>query len=307
VLLQHTLRHVLSTEPKQRVGYFKALLSLTDLDLLQARVSAVRSTLLKGDRAEVLTAVDALARTPAKASVKALNDLADGAPSKEQIATGVNAALKDAGALLLGERLVTRERLLDALDAAVASRREASFPLAAFSSRPITAQIPGLPDVTAYTSALAQSDRDAARLVPVISAVLSVREFTELGHPVDCPVCATTDALTPARMEALRNQLHRTEAVDAAAAEAKQVLETTRHSLEQLGVALRATVPAASGWDSEQLQVASRQLAELNVDAAQLVNARSTAAEISTVVRPGESGGSDACEPAYSIPDASAL
>lgn len=39
VLLQHTLRHVLSTEPKQRVDYFKALLSLTDLDEFRARQS----------------------------------------------------------------------------------------------------------------------------------------------------------------------------------------------------------------------------------------------------------------------------
>ena len=31
VLLQHLLRHALSTEPKQRVAYFKALLSLSDL------------------------------------------------------------------------------------------------------------------------------------------------------------------------------------------------------------------------------------------------------------------------------------
>lgn len=282
VLLQHTLRHVLSTEPKQRVGYFKALLSLTDLDLLQARVAAARSTLQKGDRGEALTAVDTLSRTPAKATAKALNDLADAALSREQIAASVDAALQDAGALLLGERPPTRERLLDALDQSVALRREAAFPLAAFSSRPITARTPALPDLGGYISALAQSDRHAARLVPIISAVLSVRDFTELGRPVDCPVCATPDALTPARMKALRTQLRRTEAVDAAAADAKRVLEAARHSLGQLGAALQAIVPAASRWDSEQMQAASRQLRELNVDAALLANARSTAGEIST-------------------------
>ncbi|MFB9283912.1 AAA family ATPase [Pseudoclavibacter helvolus] len=40
VLLQHTLRYVLSTEPKQRATYFKALLALSDLDVLRARVKA---------------------------------------------------------------------------------------------------------------------------------------------------------------------------------------------------------------------------------------------------------------------------
>lgn len=56
VLLQHILRDVLSTEPKQRcpltqrVGYFKALLSLTDLDMLQERVVSVRSVLERGIR-----------------------------------------------------------------------------------------------------------------------------------------------------------------------------------------------------------------------------------------------------------------
>jgi hypothetical protein len=42
VLLQHILRHAVSTEPKQRVAYFKALLSMSDLDLLRDQVSDVR-------------------------------------------------------------------------------------------------------------------------------------------------------------------------------------------------------------------------------------------------------------------------
>ena len=42
VLLQHILRHALSTEPKQRVAYFKSLLSLSDLDLLRERVAEGR-------------------------------------------------------------------------------------------------------------------------------------------------------------------------------------------------------------------------------------------------------------------------
>lgn len=45
VLLQHILRHALSTEPKQRVAYFKSLLSLIDLDLLRERVGEARKRL----------------------------------------------------------------------------------------------------------------------------------------------------------------------------------------------------------------------------------------------------------------------
>lgn len=64
VLLQHTLRHVLSTQPKERVAYFKSLLLLTDLDALRERVTLARRRLTSEPTTPAGRSFTALASTP---------------------------------------------------------------------------------------------------------------------------------------------------------------------------------------------------------------------------------------------------
>lgn len=279
VLLQHILRHVLSTEPKQRVGYFKALLSLTDLDLLHERVAAVRSTLEREVPGATLAVVATLFQTPAAQAAAALQAAADGDLDTEAIEMVVDVALLAAGSALLGTPCASPAELQAALEAVIAELNEETFPLGAFAASAVV-DAPSRPDLHAYADALGQADRDAAHLAPLLAAALAVEDLAGLDHPMDCPICATPGALTPARIATLRDQLRRTEAVDAAAIAASGVVQAARQDLERRLLALPGAVPAAGAWSPGQLATAAAQLRQLDVDDALAAPTQAAAAAL---------------------------
>ncbi|MCV7070305.1 AAA family ATPase, partial [Mycobacterium rufum] len=93
VLLQHILRHVLSTEPKQRVGYFKALLSLTDLDSFRERVRTARGRVEAEQLGAALQRVGALTATPAASAGTAISALTKKPLTAESARTAIDEAL----------------------------------------------------------------------------------------------------------------------------------------------------------------------------------------------------------------------
>jgi AAA domain len=266
VLLQHILRHALSTEPKQRVGYFKALLSLTDLDLLREHVAAARADVERVPVGSSLTAVGGLAATPAAAAGATLKALADRTLDAKEAASAVDVALLDAGAAVLGSKSSDLERLVQAVKQEAAAQRESAFPLAAFALGGSTPAAPAPVEAESYETFLSDADQAAARLAPVLSAVLSVEEYGSLEHPVDCPVCGTASALTPERLTALRDQLHLTRAVDTAAGATAAAISDTRHELDVLGADVRRVVPLVAAWGDEQIAKANAQLLTFGVD-----------------------------------------
>ncbi len=279
VLLQHILRDVLSTEPKQRVGYFKALLSLTDLDLLHGRVTAVRSTLEQEAPGVMLAVVATLLQTPAAHAAAAIQTVADGGLDAGAIATVVDVALLTAGSALLGAPPTSRHELQAALEAVIAEQNDETFPLRAFTATAVV-DAPSRPDLDTFANALGQADRDAAHLAPLLAAALAVEDLAGMDHPMDCPICATPNALTPARIATLRDQLRRTTAVDAAAAAAGGVVQAARQDLERLLSTLPGAVPPAGTWSPEQLATAAAQLRHLDVDDALAVPAQAAAATL---------------------------
>lgn len=284
VLLQHILRHVLSTEPKQRVGYFKALLSLTDLDVLREHVAATRGTLEREPPGSSLTLLDALDTTPAAAAGATLKSLAATIDVAAGLARRADAALLDAGAATLGSRAATLQELAETVEMTVAAQAERAFPLGAFAVKGAIPSTPAPPGTEAYETTLGAADEAAARLAPVLTAVLAVDEYASLNHAVDCPVCGTDSALTPDRMAALREQLGLTRAVDTAAGATTRLVNDSRHVLD---VALRSAgdlVPTAATWPDEQMTAATAQLRELGVDPAVAFAAREGAQQIATAV-----------------------
>ncbi|GDY33868.1 AAA family ATPase [Gandjariella thermophila] len=266
VLLQHTLRHVLSTEPKQRVGYFKAVLSLTDLDLLRERVAALRSSLDREPVGAALRATAALTPTPAGDVAAKLRESTGSTSDRASAAATVEEALLDAGAAILGTRSTSLDELRGAVEAALDAQRENVFPLAALTiSSPVPDPV-SAPGFDSYTAALAAADRRAARLAPVLAAVLRVDEYATLDHPTDCPVCATPSALTPQRLEVLRDLQRRTREVDTSARNASGAIDRARRQLDELVDAVRTLVPAAAHWSEGEVAEATARLRELEVD-----------------------------------------
>lgn len=263
VLLQHTLRYVLSTEPKQRVSYFKALLTLTDLDQLRQRVTQAAARFEQSPVGPAVAAARALLRTPLAETGRALLGV-DGT-DVVGAATAVRKILLEAARLATGMTSADLESLTDNLREAVARHRDSVFPLRAFDPG---AQVPDDPaplDLTRYAQALRSADRAAASLAPMIAAVLSVSAYQDLAQPVECPVCATPEALTPARLAALREQMRRTGAVDEAVAAALAQVGQSRAIVGRLRDAMPDGVPASAEWTPEQVGDAGRQLDRLGV------------------------------------------
>lgn len=279
VLQQHTLRHVLSTLPKDRVAYFKSLLSLTDLDLLRDRVAQARRRLSSQPPTPAGRVYAALASTP-------FCDLAElvrvALPASEQEATQlVHEALLTAGTQALGQRPDDLEAMTAGVQAAVQSQREAVFPLAAFTGASPPPE-PAPVDLADYAAALAAADREAAALAPIFAAVLAVPALTGGDEPLDCPVCATPGALTPQRLAALRDELRRGATVETAAQAAALSLRTGMEAARRTRGQLPAVVPAVGSWTAEQVQLGRQQMVDLGLDAALLLAAGAAAGRVRT-------------------------
>jgi len=269
VLLQHTLRHVLSTEPKARVGYFKALLSLTDLDDLGKRVAAARTRLEQVPAEPALHLVEALSGTELSDVADTLRGLTPGAVlSGTEIVddeAAVAAVLLRAGHSATGSTEETVEDLLERLRQTVHDQRLAVFPLEDFFATAVPDSITDV-DRSRYQQALAEADRSVAVLAPVFEAVLAAPGHQHLTEPVDCPICASPQALTPARLEELRAQLRRSEEVNAAATALRDDVQRVEQAVSLLRTSLARAIPAAASWAPSDVESATAQITELGVE-----------------------------------------
>lgn len=279
VLLQHTLRYVLATQPKDRVTFFKALLDLTDLDQLRTSIAAVKAQLGAIPLGPALRAVAALGSTGP--------DVATGLAALRVSELDDDAARQTVQALLLrcaevhtGLTSTDLPALATDLAALATSQQEKVFALTPFRARAAAPAPPPEVDTSAYVQALEQADREAAALVPVLGALLRVPAYAVLQEATDCPVCATPQALTPERMQVLREQLRRTEQVDRAVASVERALISSRSELERLPAAITAAVPTAARWGTEQVQSAVATLESLDLQRAPLDEALRTAAAV---------------------------
>lgn len=285
VLLQHILRHALSTEPKQRVAYFKSLLSLSDLDLLRDRVSEARKGLEREVDGPWLQRVSSLPPELADAQAH-LAAIAAKPPSGEiGLADALAAALREAASAATGE---TYEAITDAkagLEQRARTKAEALFPLAQFVTVPMPQVELLQPDLGAYRENLASVETEMARLLPLFAAVLSVDVLSEVAEPQDCPVCATPGALTPERIERLRAELARASNLDQAAAEALRAVDTAGVGLNVFADLVRTGLPAAATMSETQVDELAARLEGWGVTPHVLRGAVETAGELSAAVQ----------------------
>lgn len=245
VLLQHTLRYVLSTEPKQRAIYFKALLTLSDLDLLRQRVAAQRIPLEQEVDGPATAAVRALSGTAMDGHASSLLALDTRSNS---VKDSLDTALLAAGETL-GVRAKSVGELRGSLDQMMVARTDRLFPLTAFTS---SSDMPDLPNELAtgtYMKILEKIDQEVANLLPTISALLAIPTYDHLDDVVACPVCATPDALTPARIDELRRRLSASTSLETAAGELRRDIRVIKGEWEEWKNCIEGMVPLASSWN----------------------------------------------------------
>jgi len=88
----------------------------------------------------------------------------------------------------------------------------------------------------------------------LLRAVLAVPHISAAPGTVDCPVCQTQQALTPERVQEIRNTLAGSENAQQLAEAARAELESARGQVESLVTTLSGEQPVAVGWTIEEQQ-----------------------------------------------------
>lgn len=269
VLLQHTLRYVLSTEPKQRAAFFKALLTLTDLDLLRQRVAVQRVDIESCTESATMATVRALGATPMAPQMAVILAVD---PSSLTAQQEIDGAILAAGATLTpdAESVVALRLAVEQLHV---DRADRLFPLTAFVATARLSKTPPTLDIGPYTMALAKVDQAVATLLPAISALLSAPDYEHLVHPVDCPICATASALTPARIEVLRDQLRAGTDLDDVTSDTVRFVRRSRDAWTAWAGAVKSSIPVAGSWNDASVEAARMSFVGLCGDEASVFDA----------------------------------
>lgn len=275
VLLQHTLRYVLSTEPKQRATYFKALLALSDLDLLRSRVKAQATALDAVPAGLGAAPLQRLARTRLAITASSIQALVG---DRSVLRRGVEEALLAAGSTVLGVQAPSVQELRTELELASRERNEQLFPLADLTDVALP-DLPAAPSLIGYLDEVRRAHTVESSLLPVLTAVAENPQLAGIDDPVDCPVCLAPHTLTPARIVEIREQLRSTADFQSAAGEAERELSVFRTQLSAWRAALQRARPASASWSEDRNAQVATLAAELGSEVASLLPAALTHAQ----------------------------
>ena len=208
ILFQHTLGYLFSVSPKERSMYFKTLLEVADLEELREAI-AEAGKLIVGDPPALLSKLQTCAAT-LKNSTR-LQSLLTLIPSAKDIGSAFSETasdlLKAAGVQVPPDENERYAQVRDLLT----QLRSKTFPVAGLTvavaatwSAPADAT---WQDIEAFLKKAKEVDEETKRLSRLLSEVLAVPDVAAITSPIDCPVCATPKALTPDRVQTIRNRL----------------------------------------------------------------------------------------------------
>lgn len=235
VLAQHTLSYIFSVGPQNRSTYFKTLLEVTDLDLLRNDIAAL-SDEVKPANDPLLTKLETCAAIPILQPHLAgiLSNTPDMATLTASIEHGARALIEANGEQAqepLNERLASVERIL-------ADRRSKTFPVRGFEHNTLVDWNPPHSDIWSrletYLKERQKVDEDTRKLVTLFDEALRLPAISEITEPVDCPLCGTVSALTPGRVQLIRQYVENSRDFKTAEQAAKSSLLQLSASIELL-------------------------------------------------------------------------
>lgn len=251
VLLQHNLRYVLSTEPQKRADYFRALLELSDLDVVREAVRYGKNRLSDLPSLHWLEVAETL-RSSVGENLAAVSGLQSAVKAVDNSALVV-CLVRVAQALNDSVQSENAEEVIAELQEAREQAEEKVFPIGALAPR-----LDGFPNVVdphrlerpsaSYNEQLQKIDLEIARLAPIIEAVLGYEELGNLVDPTNCPVC-DNGTLSPERIERLRATLADSETMQHAAKFLTQELARMMANIDQVSLGLKSVIPSASAWN----------------------------------------------------------
>jgi hypothetical protein len=257
VLMQHSLRYVLATNPQSRTDYLKAVLDIADLDELR-RIVASEVNALRPPTCPSLDRWQALQRDPIHGSSLGRADL------KSDVSLGKCLA----GALrqVVGGCPPTGEipDLAKAMEAELERRQGAVFPIGAFKIQP--PPIPSWPKfetLEALSRTSAQSKAESPGVLELLQAIVRLSELPTTDHPLDCPVCLTREALTQRRFEEIRQFLSQREKEQAALEGVNAEMVSAGTAAKRVREYLSSAQPRALAWPEAERTVHAKAAGQL--------------------------------------------
>ncbi len=254
ILFQHTVRFALSAAPKERAEYFRAIIEVADLELVREEVIALREQLTPPTDVALQHFTRAASPAVLEPVISAIRDAADEDALHGPLAEGIAIAATELG-ISGGHPEASLAEQATWLRDAVRSYAEQAFQAAQFeASAPPDLESPQLRECSGYATTAADADHEVERLGRLFEAILDLPHLIDTDHPVDCPVCETPSALTPARLEAMRQELSEASHFRTAQAAALGEVDTISADLSRIETALTRARPAALGLNADQLQ-----------------------------------------------------
>lgn len=268
VLQQHTLRHIVAAAPQERADYFKELLSISDLEIVRRIITREISRLEAQNHGPRMAALNQLLQVAAyKKQAAALAKSLNIGQASKALHQMLDIALAAAGVKPLSEdissKVVALKKVIVELEAAV-------FPAAILTADRLEEATSADIDVElkGYDVAVNAVEAEVAHLMPVFQAVLATPSVAEFGHehpPIDCPVCGTAGALTPARIAAMRKQLLDVSDVGKVSGVAKAAISRLKGEHPSLTDQVGTSIPKVINLPDEEMAKVKTGLSALGV------------------------------------------
>jgi hypothetical protein len=243
VLAQHTLGYLFSARPQDRATYFKAVLELTDLESFRAAVAALDSDLVLPidpllSKLEVADAIQAV--TPLLAPLKLTPTTAEVEECLSAALAALIAAARGTAPAAIAERIAALEQIL-------ADKRSKTFSVGDFDRQQLATwtEPPAktFETLETYVTECTKIDEETRRLTALFEQALALPTVASATEAIDCPLCATENALTPARVAVIRRRLEDTDTFRAAQAMAGNALAEIASGVDTVWKAVDAALP----------------------------------------------------------------
>jgi hypothetical protein len=251
VLLQHTIRFLLSTTPQARADYFKAVLEVQDLELVRDEVARLAQT-LADPQSDLL---DALARCCSElpAVEKATTPLRGKTPvSLERVRGALVDAISGVLATLAGTAPGTAPLAAgtDAMRALLNERRQSTFPGDALapSAAVVDFVVPQFSGLASMSGLAAKVERETQAITALFEAVLDVPGVADATSALDCPVCLTRGGLSPSRVRDIATHVRNRMGWTQARRKAEEELKSCHQDVTLTRSRLATVKPKAAGW-----------------------------------------------------------
>ena len=244
VLAQHTLSYIFSIRPQDRANYLKTLLEVTDLEDFRNQVAELAAN-FESPVDSVLTKFNNCLAVPI------LNATLHELQNKISDTKSFNDKLQDTARILLDstkEKIPeTFEEKLEAIERALADRRNKTFPIVGFERGELA--VWNIPKeevwnrLNNYIGEYKKIDEETRQLAALFQEALKLHCISKIHQPVHCPLCGTESALTPERVQLIRKQVADTRGFRTAEESADAALKQLSALAEGMVISLETAIP----------------------------------------------------------------